>query len=103
MSSQLTFESPLLRPTSTRLAVSVLVNSKYPLPSRMTLTLAAPASHPVVEAVLVSVPPVAEAPTTFVHATGSSARAPAASVAVSNPIAERQRRALRRREVLAID
>src|SRR5712691_7651021 len=68
----------------------------------MTFALAPPASQDEVAAVLVSVLPDTEAPTTFTHATGSSARTALARRRPSAPIAQRQRKALPRRGVQGI-
>src|SRR5712691_4651008 len=68
----------------------------------MTFALAPPASQDEVAAVLVSVLPETEAPTTFTHATGSSARTALARRRPSAPIAQRQRKALPRRGVQGI-
>jgi hypothetical protein len=45
------------------------VNSTYPLPDRMDFADTAPASHAIVDPVLVSVLDGAEAPTSCVHST----------------------------------
>ena len=68
--------SPLLKPNMAYEVVLGAVNSTYPKPSRMTCTLAAPASH--AEApppVLVKSDPEADVLTMLVHTTGSSAHA----------------------------